>query len=87
MRERWRRVYGPEVSASILEANLRPPPTYLRLNARYPLEELSLDSPTKGSKPKPRSCAGAESSDKAGHKPASATGKGEFESRTSAPKP
>ena len=39
MRERWRRVYGPEVSASILEANLRPPPTYLRLNARYPLEE------------------------------------------------
>ena len=39
MRERWRRIYGPQVSASILEANLRPPPIYLRLNARYPLEE------------------------------------------------
>ena len=39
MRERWRRIYGPEISASILEANLRPPPTYLRLNARHPLEE------------------------------------------------
>ncbi len=39
MTERWRRVYGPQVSASILEANLQPPPTYLRLNARYPLEE------------------------------------------------
>ncbi len=39
MRERWRRVYGPELSASIVEASLRPPPTYLRLNAHYPVEE------------------------------------------------
>ena len=37
--ERWRRIYGPEITASILGANLKSPPTYLRLNARYPLEE------------------------------------------------
>ena len=37
--ERWQRIYGPEITASILETDLKPPPTYLRLNARYPLEE------------------------------------------------
>ncbi len=37
--ERWRRHFGEQTAAAILQANVAPPATYLRLNARYPAEE------------------------------------------------
>ena len=46
--ERWRGIYGPEVTASILKANLQQPPTYLRLNARYPLGETLAQLASEG---------------------------------------
>ena len=37
--ERWRRTYGDEAAQGILRFNQTPPPTYLRLNVRFPIEE------------------------------------------------
>jgi 16S rRNA (cytosine967-C5)-methyltransferase len=37
--ERWRRHFGEQTAEGILQANVTPPVTYLRLNARFPLEE------------------------------------------------
>ena len=41
LRQRWRRAFGEEATSALLEANLQPPATYLRLNACYPAEETS----------------------------------------------
>lgn len=46
--ERWRRNFGPRLTASLLEANLRRPATYLRLNAQYPPDETSLKLAAEG---------------------------------------
>ena len=39
LRQRWRRAFGEAAADAVLQANLQPPCTYLRLNARYPFEE------------------------------------------------
>ena len=39
MIERWRERFGAEATAQLLAANQAPPPTYLRLNVGYPIEE------------------------------------------------
>jgi 16S rRNA (cytosine967-C5)-methyltransferase len=37
--ERWRRRFGDQTTEGILQANVTPPATYLRLNRRFPAEE------------------------------------------------
>ena len=37
--DRWREAYDPKTVRGLLEANQKPPRTYLRLNKQYPLEE------------------------------------------------
>ncbi len=37
--ERWKRHFGGQTAEALLQANVTPPATYLRLNARFPAEE------------------------------------------------
>ena len=46
--DRWRRRYGDETTRRILGFNQTPPPTYLRLNARFPIEETLEDLAREG---------------------------------------
>ena len=39
LRERWRQAFGEAATDALLQANLQPPRSYLRLNTRYPVEE------------------------------------------------
>ena len=39
LRDRWLLSFGASAADSVLRANLEPPPTYLRLNARYPIQQ------------------------------------------------
>ena len=39
LRERWRQAFGEAATDALMQANLQPPRTYLRLNTRYPVQE------------------------------------------------
>ena len=39
LRKRWRQTFGEAATDALLQANLQPPRTYLRVNTRYPVQE------------------------------------------------
>ena len=39
LRERWRQAFSEAATDALMQANLQPPRTYLRLNTRYPVQE------------------------------------------------
>jgi 16S rRNA (cytosine967-C5)-methyltransferase len=56
--ERWKRFYGEQLTAGILQANLSPPATCLRLNAAFPAAETLAQLAQEGIETEPTELAG-----------------------------
>jgi 16S rRNA (cytosine967-C5)-methyltransferase len=56
--ERWKRFYGEQLTAGILQANLSTPATYLRLNAAFPAAETLAQLAQEGIETEPTELAG-----------------------------